>query len=387
MTSPLRPGRTAVTQLETSLIRKLANQAATVEDIIPLWYGEPDQPTPKIIRDAAIASLEAGSTFYQPNLGLMALRQALADYTNSLYNTHFGPENMVVAGSGLMALAVASQCVVDQGSTIVTHAPTWPNLPAIQQLLGANIIRVPLRLNQQRWQLDLEQLFDACTPDTKMLLINSPSNPTGWMLTDEEQQAILDFCRERGLWLLADEVYSRIVYGRTAAPSFLDKISEDDQVLVINSFSKSWAMTGWRLGWITIPKVLEPTFEMLVEYNFSCVLEPTQQAGIVALQQGEPLIAADVARYQRARDHLLARLAEFPRITCPQPQATFYAWLAVEGLQDSFAFAEQAMHENRVGLAPGVAFGPEGEGHLRICFAAETDLIDEAISRLAPMLG
>ncbi|MEM7115653.1 MAG: pyridoxal phosphate-dependent aminotransferase [Chloroflexota bacterium] len=382
----IQPNRQTVNQLQPSLIRKLGNLAPTIENLIPLWYGEPNLPTPDFIRQAAIESWQAGQTFYQANLGIPALRETLATYMNDLYGTQFGAENIVITSSGLSAVMVASQCATSHGDTIVTHGPTWPNLPAIQQVLGANIVRVPLRRTADKWTLDLDELFAACTPETKLLLINSPSNPTGWLLGDAEQQAILDFCRERDLWLIADEVYNRLAYGRLFAPTFADKINEDDKVLIVNSFSKTWAMTGWRLGWITIPRSLQATFEMLVEFNFSCVPEPTQRAGITAVTQGEPFVAASLSRYQQARDFLLERLAAFPRVSCHVPEATFYAWLAVEGMADSFSFAEQALLETGVGLAPGLAFGPEGEGHLRICFAAELEALDEAIERLKPML-
>ncbi len=386
MTHLLTPGRAAIADLQPSLIRKLGNLAPTLTDIIPLWYGEPDLPTPQFIREAAIESLNQGQTFYQANLGIPPLREAIAGYTNNQYGTHLEKKNIVVTSSGLSALAIASQCIVNQGDTIVTHGPMWPNLPSIQSILGAKVVRIPLRLKEHRWQLDLDELFAACTPETTMMLINSPSNPTGWMLTNDEQQQILDFCRDRNLWLVADEVYNRLTYNIPYAPSFVDKITEDDRVLIVNSFSKTWSMTGWRLGWLTIPRAMQTTFEMLVEYNFSCVLEPTQWAGVRAIERGEAFVAESVARYKTARDCLLERLAEFPRITCQPPEATFYAWLAVEGMDDSFAFAEQCLLEHRVGLAPGVAFGPEGEGHLRICFAAEPEVIHEAVDRLAPML-
>lgn len=379
-------GRVSVANLPPSMIRKLANPASSMTDIIPLWFGEPDLSTPGFIREAAIESLEAGHTFYQPNLGIPALRLALAKYTNALYESRFGPENIVVTSSGLVALAIASQCVVNDGDTVVTHAPMWPNLPSIQEVLGARVVRVPLQMKSGAWQLDLDRLFAACTPGTTMMLINSPSNPTGWMLSDEEQQLILDFCRHRGLWLIADEVYNRLVYNRPSAPSFSGKIGRDDKVLIVNSFSKTWAMTGWRLGWLTIPEGMEKSFEMLVEYNFSCVPEPSQRAGIVAVRDGERFVSESVARYRQARDCLLEQLASFPRIMFPRPEATFYSWFSVEGMIDSYAFAEKALLEAKVGIAPGIAFGPEGEGHLRICFAAETDLIEQAIDRLRPML-
>ena len=383
---PRQSGRVSVENLPPSMIRKLANPSRGLNDVIPLWFGEPDRPTPEFICEAAIDSLKAGHTFYKPNLGIEPLRVALADYTNGLYETRFGPENIVVTNSGLVALGLASQCVVNEGDTVVTHAPMWPNLPAIQEVLGAQVVRVPLEMRSGAWRLDLDRLFAACTPETTMMMINSPSNPTGWMLNDVEQQAILDFCRHRGLWLIADEVYNRLVYDAPRAPSFSGKINDDDKALLVNSFSKTWAMTGWRLGWLTIPKSMEKTFEMLVEYNFSCVPEPTQRAGIVAARDGEQFVSESVARYRQARDCLLEHLANFPRVTCVRPESTFYSWLSLDGMTDSYAFAEQAIHEAKVGMAPGIAFGPEGEGHLRICFAVDTDLIEQAIDRLGPML-
>ncbi|HXV99423.1 MAG TPA: aminotransferase class I/II-fold pyridoxal phosphate-dependent enzyme, partial [Anaerolineae bacterium] len=214
----VEPRRPSVKQLQPSLIRKLANNAMGREDVIPLWFGEPDQPTPAFVREVAKASLDKGDTFYQPNLGLPLLRRAICEYMNTLYSTQFSMDNIVVTGSGSMALVLAGQCVLAPGDTIVIPAPTWPNLPSTQQILGARVKRVPLKPATSGWQLDLNQLFDACTDETKALLINSPGNPTGWMLSDVEQQAILDFCRERGLWLIADEVYNRIVYDRPYAP-------------------------------------------------------------------------------------------------------------------------------------------------------------------------
>ncbi len=382
----VEPRRPSVKQLQPSLIRKLANNAMGREDVIPLWFGEPDQPTPAFVREVAKASLDKGETFYQPNLGLPLLRRAICEYMNTLYGTQFSMDNIVVTCSGSMALTLAGQCVLTPGDTIVIPVPTWPNLPSTQQILGAKVKRVPLKPATSGWQLDLDQLFDACTDETKALLINSPGNPTGWMLSDAEQQTILDFCRERGLWLIADEVYNRIVYDRPYAPTFADKITEDDRVLIVNSFSKTWAMTGWRLGWITTPKSLTPTFEMLTEFNNSCILAAVQLAGIAALREGESFVKQSLARYKAALDLLTGRFEALPRVFCPQPQATFYVFFAVEGMTDSYQFAELALEETRVGLAPGVAFGPEGEGYLRICFATETEVLAEALDRLGPML-
>ncbi len=379
--------RSSLGALQESLIRKLANQAMGQAGVIPLWFGEPDRPTPEFIREVAKSSLDEGNTFYQPNAGIPALRQAISSYMNTLYGSRFGAGNIVVTGSGMAAVMLAGQCLVSPGDVLVTHVPTWPNLPSAQQVLGAEVRRVPLEAKADGWTLDLDRLFEACTRGAKALLINSPSNPTGWMLSDEEQQTILDFCRKRGLWLIADEVYNRIVFDRPYAPTFADKIVEGDRVIIINSFSKSWAMTGWRLGWLTVPKHLTPTFEMLTEYSTSCVLGATQVAGIAAVERGETFIRESNERYRASLELLHSRFAALPRIFFPPPRAAFYAFFAVEGVADSFRFASETLASTRVGLAPGAAFGPEGEGFLRLCFAVEPDLLAEALERLGPVLS
>ncbi len=379
-------GRPSVRALQPSLIRKLSNSAFGNSDVIPLWFGEPDKPTPEFIRQAAKDAIDEGQTFYQPNLGIIELRDALAEYQNGLYGTALTAENIGVTPSGMTALAIALQCVVAEGAAVVVPSPVWPNLPAAAAILGGEIIRVSLRPRGGAWRLDLEELFAACPPNTGALLINSPNNPTGWMLDDEEQRRIIDFCRERDIWLIADEVYSRIVYDRDCAPSFADKTIEDDKYLIVNSFSKSWAMTGWRLGWLTAPKSLVSTLEAVSEFNFSCIFAPTQIAGITALQEGEGFVRASLARYQAARTLLVERFAELPRVNLPLPSAAFYAFFSVEGVSDSYAFAERVLRECGVGLAPGAAFGPQGEGYLRLCFAADTPLLERALTRMLPLL-
>ena len=207
------------------------------------------------------------------------------------------------------------------------------------------------------------------------------------MLEDVEQQQILDFCRERGLWLIADEVYNRIVYDREHAPSFADKVTEDDKYLIVNSFSKSWAMTGWRLGWLTAPKPLIHTLEIVSEFNYSCIFAPVQIAGITALQGGEAFIRASIARYRAGLEAVERAFSRYPRVTFPAPRAAFYAFFAVDGVSDSYAFAERILRQCGVGLAPGAAFGPQGEGYLRLCFAAEAPRLERALERMAPLLS
>ena len=382
----IRATRPTVHALQPSLIRKVANKAIGRSDVIPLWFGEPDRPTPQFIREAAKDAIDAGQTFYQPNLGIIELRQALAKYINGLYATKLSVDNIAVTPSGMTALAVALQCVVSEGDTVVIPSPVWPNLPSVAEILGAQIARVPLRAINEQWRLDLDELFAACDENTGAILINSPNNPTGWMLEDDEQQLILDFCRERDIWLIADEVYNRIVYDRVCAPSFSDKVSEADKYLIINSFSKSWAMTGWRLGWISAPKSMVRSIEKVTEYNFSCIFAPTQMAGITALQEGEPFIRASIERYRAALELVAETFAALPRVSFPLPRAAFYAFFAVEGVQNSFDFAVEILEKSGVGLAPGAAFGTQGEGYLRLCFAAEVDLLQRALNKMRPLL-
>jgi aspartate/methionine/tyrosine aminotransferase len=383
---PLYANRPSVQALQPSLIRKLSNTAIGRTDVIPLWFGEPDKPTPQFIRQAAKDALDEGQTFYQPNLGIIELRGALAAYMNGLYDIDLTADNIAVTPSGMTALAVALQCIVAEGDSVVVPSPVWPNLPAAAEILGAEIARVPLRPRRGVWSLDLDELFAACKTNTSTLLINSPNNPTGWMLDDDEQQLILDFCRERDIWLIADEVYNRIVYDCDTAPSFSDKVTEHDKYLIVNSFSKSWAMTGWRLGWLTAPKSLIRTLEIVTEFNFSCIFAPLQIAGITALQQGEPFVRTSVAHYRAALDTVKRSFGELPRVEFPAPRAAFYAFFAVDGVTDSYAFAEKVLCQSGVGLAPGAAFGPQGEGYLRLCFAADVALLERALSQMRPLL-
>lgn len=383
----IKAARPTVHGLQPSLIRRLSNAAIGQTDVIPLWFGEPDRPTPPFIREAAKAAIDGGQTFYQANLGMCELRQALVDYMNNLHGTHFDIDNIAVTPSGMSAVSIAAQCIVAEGDAVVAPAPVWPNLPSIAEILGAEIVRVPLRPVNDKWSLDLDELFAACKPNTSALLLNSPNNPTGWMLEDEEQQAILDFCRQRDIWLIADEVYNRIVYDRACAASFADKVTDEDKFMIINSFSKSWAMTGWRLGWLTAPKSLTSALETVSEFNFSCIFAPTQVAGIAALQEGEAFIQSSIKRYRAALGVVMTAFDGLPRVACPLPPAAFYAFFAVDGVRDSFAFAQEVLSKTGVGLAPGAAFGPEGEGYLRLCFAADADLLDKALRRMKPLLA
>jgi len=304
-----------------------------------------------------------------------------------LYGRLVGGERVLVSSSGMTALMLMAQALIGEGDNLVIVAPVWPNIAAAVTVMGGEPRLVSLDPRPGGgWRLDLERLFAACDSRTRGIFVNSPSNPTGWIISAEEIAALLAFARRRGLWLVADEVYGRIVYGNRAAPSFLDQADPDDRLIVVNSFSKNWAMTGWRLGWMTAPADLLPQLEKLVEFNTSGSPTFLQHAGIVAIRDGEPFIASFVARCRAARDVAIERLMTCRHVEVARPEGAFYAFFRVAGMDDSLAFAKEALRRTKVGLAPGSAFGPMGEGYIRLCFARDPQQVGEAIERLRPLL-
>ena len=379
--------RDVIRELPVSRIAEVSALGMGDPAVIPLWYGEGDLPTPAFIGAAATAALQAGHTFYTYKAGLPALRGAIADYLTGLYGRPVGAERLLVSSSGMTALMLTAQALIDEGDNLVIVAPVWPNIAAAVTVMGGEPRLVSLdRQPAGGWHLDLERLFAACDSRTRGIFVNSPSNPTGWILSAEEIAALLDFARRRGLWLVADEVYARIVYGNRAAPSFLDQAEPEDRLIVVNSFSKNWAMTGWRLGWLTAPADLLPQLEKLVEFNTSGSPTFLQHAGIVAITDGEPFIESFVARCRAARDAAIDGLTACRRVEVARPEGAFYAFFRVDGMMDSLAFAKEALRRTKVGLAPGSAFGPMGEGFIRLCFARDPQQVGEAIERLRPLL-
>lgn len=383
MSLPLtaRPG---VLALRSSRIREVANAGMGRADVLPFWFGEPDEVTPEFIRRAAIDSLEAGETFYTQNLGLPELRDVLAGYLSRLHRPTRASE-IAVTNSGMSALMLVTEALVGPGDRTVIVTPMWPNLVEIPKIMGADAVTVPLRFSPNGWTLDLDALLGQLTPGTRLLYLNSPGNPTGWTIDLAARQAILAHCRERGIWILSDDAYERLHYGpgEAAAPSFLDIAGPDDRVVSTNTFSKSWLMTGFRLGWIVAPPELIEQIAKLIEYNTSCAPGFIQRAGLVAVRDGEPVIARTRARFQRARDHLVAGLRSLPGIQVALPEGAMYAFFAVAGMTDSLGFCKRLVAEQGLGLAPGIAFGPEGEGFVRWCFAAEPARLDDGLDRLA----
>jgi len=379
--------RDVIRDLPVSRIAEVSALGMGDPAVIPLWYGEGDLPTPGFIGAAATAALQAGHTFYTYKAGLPELRGTIADYLTGLYGRPVGAERILVSSSGMTALMLTAQALIDAGDNLVIVAPVWPNIAAAVTVMGGEPRLVSLdRQPGGGWRLDLERLFAACDARTRGIFVNSPSNPTGWILAAAEIAALIGFARRNGLWLVADEVYGRIVYGNRAAPSFLDQAEPEDRLIVVNSFSKNWAMTGWRLGWLTAPSDLLPQLEKLVEFNTSGSPTFLQHAGIVAIRDGESFIESFVARCRAARDVAIDGLTACRRVEVARPEGAFYAFFRIDGMMDSLAFAKEALRQTKVGLAPGSAFGPMGEGFVRLCFARDPRQVGEAIERLRPLL-
>ena len=379
--------RDTIRDISSSRIAEISALGFGDPDVIPLWYGESDLATPAFIGDAASAAIEAGHTFYTYKAGLPELRQTIADYQSGLYARPVAADRVVVTSSGMTALMLAAQALIDSGDNLVIMAPIWPNIAAAVSIMGGEPRLVSLDpVPGGGWRLDLERLFAACDGRTRGIFVNSPSNPTGWVASGAEIAELLAFARRRGLWLLADEVYGRITYGNRPAPSFLDQAEPEDRLIVVNSFSKNWAMTGWRLGWMTIPADLLPQIEKLVEFNTSGSPTFLQHAAIVAIRHGEEFLAQFVARCRAARDVAIEALQRCRRVEVARPEGAFYAFPRIAGVRDSLAFAKEVLFTAKVGLAPGSAFGPMGEGHLRLCFARDPAQVADAVERLRPLL-
>ncbi len=391
MNADLR-ARPAVRQLRNSKIREVANSGMGREDVLPFWFGEPDEVTPEFIRRAGMAALEAGDTFYTQNLGIPPLREALATYVSRLHRPTSADE-IVLTNSGMSALMLSTQALAGPGDRVVIVTPVWPNLVEIPRIMSAQAITFPLQFSRNGWTLDLERLLATLTPNTRMLMLNSPNNPTGWTIDRASQKVILEHCRRHGIWILADDAYERLYFGdgpgegAPTAPSFLDIATPEDRVVATNTFSKSWLMTGWRLGWIVAPTPLVSDIGTLVEYNTSCAPGFIQRAGLVAVRDGDPVIARTVARYRKARDFLVDRLAAIDGIEVAVPSGAMYAFFRIAGLDDSLALCKRLAVEHGLGLAPGIAFGPEGEGFVRWCFATDIPRLEQGLDRLASGLA
>ncbi len=374
--------------MPVSRIREVANAGLGNPDVLAFWFGEPDGVTPPFIRAAASAALDAGDTFYSHNLGIAPLREALSTYLGR-WHRPVSVDRIAVTSAGVNALMLAAQLIISPGDRVVAVVPLWPNVTEIPRILGAEVERVPLTTSATgQWVLELPRLLQALTPGTRAVIINSPGNPTGWVMPRDDMQALLAHARKLGIWVISDEAYERIVFDRSAcAPSMLDFADNNDRLIVANTFSKAWQMTGWRLGWLVVPPSLLDDLGKLIEFNTSCAPGFVQQAAIAALNDGEAHVQAFVRQLQERRDALLTALAPIEGLSVGAPLGAMYLFFKVAGVSDSLALAKDLVREAGLGLAPGSAFGPEGEGYLRWCFAKPEPMLQEGARRLAAHLA
>ncbi len=362
--------------------------------LIPLYVGEGDVPASAFVADAIAQSLARGETFYSPQAGLPDLRVAIAGYMSRHYGKvferrfgPFGPERFFITTGGMHALQLAVRLVAGLGDEVIVPTPAWPNFIGVLTAVGAQVCGVPLDFvaapgGGYHWSLDLARLRGSITPATRALVINSPANPTGWTASHAELEAILGIAREFGVWIIADEIYGRIRFSGEPAASFHDVMEGDDRNIFVQTFSKNWAMTGLRLGWLEVRPELGETVENLIQYSTAGVAMPLQRAGLAALEQGDEFFAAQLAKMRKSRDLLCSGLAQTDRVRFALPEATFYLFCTFDGMEDSRHLALRLIEEANVGVAPGSAFGPGGEGFVRISFARSPDEITEAVRRL-----
>ncbi|MBS9475533.1 pyridoxal phosphate-dependent aminotransferase [Ancylobacter radicis] len=374
--------------LPESGIVEVMNYGRRREGLIPLWAGEGDLPTPSFISEAATRSLAAGETFYTWQRGIPELRAAIARYMSSVYGVPEDLERYHVTGSGMQAIQIALALTLSAGEEILIPSPSWPNAAAAAEVIGARPVAVPLSFDPARgFWLDLDRLESAVTPRTRCIFINSPANPTGFVAPAETLRGVLDIARRHGLWIIADEIYGRFYFEEGGlAPSFHEVMDPEDRILFVQTFSKNWAMTGWRLGWIEAHPSLGQVLENLIQYSTSGVAAFMQRAGVTALERGDSFVTHQIERARRGRDIVAAGLSTSNRVRFATPPGAFYMFFAIEGESDTRQLALRLVDEAGIGLAPGTAFGPGGEAYLRMCFARGEAQITEATERLVSWL-
>lgn len=373
--------RPDIARLEQNGITSLAFSRLGDPDVIPLWFGEGDIATPAFIRDAAKAALDAGHTFYAHTRGLPALRAEIKTYLDQLYGVDLHPKRISVPGSTMLSITIAAQMALNAGDEALVVGPNWPNIAATYAVTGAKVNYVRQKETKVGWQLSADDILEAMTPATRSLFVNSPCNPTGWVASRKDQEKLLQHCRDNNVLLIADEVYHRHCYAGQAAPSFVEIAEDDDPVVVVNGFSKAWAMTGWRIGWVVAPVEQAAHWAVMSECFNTGSTVFAQYGAIAALREGEPFVNELKAQYLAGRDMTVDILSAHPAIELSSPEGAFYAFPRVKGIRSSREFAERLLAEEDVGVAPGFTFGDGNDEYLRICFALGLDRLREGLTR------
>jgi len=378
----MKPFRDEIESLEQNGITKVAFKRLNDPAVIPLWFGEGDTVTPAFIREATKNALDAGQTFYSHTRGRPELLRALKTYLDDLYGIDLDERRITVPGAAMLGITIAAQMALSTGDHGLIVGPVWPNIDAVFRITGAQISYVRQRLTPHGWQLTAAEIIAAVQPNTKAIFVNSPCNPTGWVMSPAEQAQLLDFAREAKVLIIADEVYHRTVFDMDHAPSFLQLAREDDPIVVVNGFSKAWAMTGWRIGWVVTPLRHEVLWSALSECFNTTTNVFVQLGAVAALQQGEPFVREQQKQYARGRELVDAAFGSHELFDYTSPEGAFYAFPRVRGVTDSMDYVERILAEENVGLAPGYTFGPGNESHFRICFAQSHERLAEGLKRI-----
>lgn len=374
--------RSSLNKVSPNVAADLLRYGKVKAGCISLAQGEGTLSTPPVVCEAVTKALQDGKTFYGMSAGIADLRQEIANYHARVYGHSISTNRIMVTNSGTHAVHIALTSILEEGDEVLAITPIWKNLIGITEVAGGKIIDVPMQQIGDKWVLDLEKLFLKATSRTKAIMIVSPNNPTGWVMSAEKIKAVIAFARARGIWIIADEVYGRTMHTQSVAPSFLDYTEPEDRLYVINSFSKTWAMTGWRLGWLIGPADAEARVRDIALYETMGAPTFLQYGAIAALRHGEDFLAEQKALWLSNQELVVNGFADLPRVAMVKSPAAFYAFLKIDGETDSFALARRLIDDAGVSLAPGGAFGAGFNNYLRLCFGASPDVVAEAIQRL-----
>lgn len=365
------------------VMRDAARRQAEGGDVIHLEVGQPSGQAPEKVRQAAARALAAEPLGYTLAMGTDRLRERISHHYAKSYGVRVPAESICVTTGSSAGFLLSFLAAFAPGDRVAVAAPGYPAYRNILTALGIECVNVPVG-PASRWQLSVEVL-EKLEGRLDGAIVASPSNPTGSMLSAHEVAELATWCELRGIRLISDEIYHGITFGHPAATAA--GMASSPHAVIVNSFSKYYAMTGWRLGWMVMPVGLAPVIERLLEFNTSGGQAFLQRAGVAAIEQGEPFVAEQIARCRAGRDLVTQRLGGMKRVRVTRTEAAFYLMFQVEGEPDSYKLAMRLVDEARVGMAPGAAFGTGGEGYLRLCFAASTKRLAEAMDRLEPFFN
>ena len=351
-------------------------------DVIHMEIGRPDFDTPQVIKDAAYESLKKGNVFYTSNYGTPELRAAIAKKLREENNLDYQADEILVTVGVSEGTYAAIAAFLNPGDEILVPDPVWLNYFHVPNFFGGTPVSYCLR-EERDYQIDPDQIEKLITPRTRMLVINSPGNPTGAVQTVDTLKAVAEIAQKYDLLVISDEIYEKLVYGKAKHVSIASLPGMKERTITLNGFSKCYSMTGWRLGYIAAPKELLSVLVRAHMYAITCASSFVQEAGITALEKAEPDVQAMVTEYERRRDYAVKTINSIPGLSCREPGGAFYLFLNVKALNRPDAeIAAYFLEEAHVATVPGSTFGPGGEGYIRISYACAYDRIVEGLERI-----